>query len=512
MRFLRYLLPCFLLVSSAFAALPAAMVWECRVGGSGASQNNGGGFLSGTSGVPVDYSIQDANHFTSTAFKMKTTKNAIWNSSGTAFDTADVNNVLHITAGTGWLAGWYQITAVDVNATATLDRNLVTSTYTANSGTGCLGGAFKIGGTLDDDFFEAKIAGNTIWIAAGTYTLGETIASTVVGTAIAPITVTGYNSSRGDAPVGSNRPLLNCGTYLFGLETYSIHNHLQFTGSGSFVVYLYGTYETFVNCKFSTTSLTGPAFETSSGGACTLIGCELSARKGSAFQQQSVSHRLINCYIHDSATGIRSLANGLFVYGCVIETCTTGIDSGSSADLRIIGNTIRNCLTGISGSSSYGSSFINNIIADCVTGASWTTATPINFWDYNCWSNNDTAVSNVTKGSHDVTADALLVSGTAKGTDGVTSASGLVFTAATNPFGSVTTSDCLNITVAGTGATLGVYVISSVDGAGQLTLATSAGASKTGITYCITLGTDFTLGAGSPCFNAGLKLGSDVGL
>jgi hypothetical protein len=168
-------------------------------------------------------------------------------------------------------------------------------------------------------------------------------------------------------------------------------------------------------------------------------------------------------------------------------------------------------LVGVEAGTADSGTFVNNIIADCVTGAS-SVAVENQWWDYICWSSNGTDVSNVTKGSHDITADALLGSGVAEGTDGATNAGGTVFTAASNPFGSVTTSDCLNIIEAGTGATLGVYVISSVDSAGQLTLATSAGASKTGIDYCIVLGTDFTLGAASPCLDAGLQIGSNMGV
>jgi len=510
MRFLRYLLPFFLLASSVFAALPAAMTWEVRVGNAngGASQNNGGGFLSGTSATPVDYSIQDANHFTSTAFKMTAAdRSKVWNSSGTAFDTADVNNVLHLTAGTSWTAGWYQVTAVDGNSTATLDR-VVAGSYTANSGTGCLGGAFKIGGTLDDNFFEANAAGNTIWIAAGTYSLGESIDIASDGTSAAPIIASGYNSSRGDRPTGNNRPLMSCGAYYWThTAQYRNYYHLQFTTTASRTALVTPVYSQIVNCKatsFSTVANKAGFWSGTYGTA--YIGCEGISRLGYGFSVGS-GGSVISCYAHDSDTGIYNPVGS--VSGCVVDTCQTGIFMGGAYD--IVNNTIRNCVLGISAGTVDLSSILNNIIADCVTGAS-SVAVENQYWDYNCWSNNGTDVSNVTKGSHDVTADALLVSGTAKGTDGATTVSGLVFTAASNPFGSVTTSDCLNITVAGTGATLGIYAISSVDSPGQITLATSAGASKTGITYCIVLGNDFTLSAGSPAFNAGLKLGSDVGL
>jgi len=511
MRLFKRLLLFFLLSSSAFGALPAAMVWEVRVGNAngGASQNNGGGFLTGTSATPVDYSIIDANHFTSTAFKMTTAKNAIWNSSGTGFDTADVNNVLHITAGTGWLAGWYQVTAVDGNSTATLDRSLAAaSTYTANSGTGCLGGAFLIGGTLDNDFFTAIVPGNIVHVAQGTYTSGENVSSAKAGTALLPITIVGYHDTRGDNPTLDDRPLITTANYQCGIGSYWLIHNIRFTTTYSSGIQMNG-YDVFVNCKATNTSTSAnyPAFNVANA---IFVGCEAESRLGYGFSVSSGS--LFSCYTHDSKTGI-VCGTGMSINNCVVDTCQKGIDTVDTTRVSCTNNTIRGCLKGISGDGANANIFVNNIIADNVTGASWTTAQLINFWDYNCWSNNGTAdVSGVSKGSHDVTADALLVSTTAKGTDGATGATGLVFTAATNPFAGVTTGDRLNITVTGTGATLGVYVVSSVDSTGQLTLATSAGASKTGITYCLVKGSDFTLGAASPAFNAGLKLSSDVGL
>jgi hypothetical protein len=310
-------------------------------------------------------------------------------------------------------------------------------------------------------------------------------------------------------PVGANRPLINGGSYSWAhTGQYHNFNHLRFTTTGTSSAFATHAYSTVINCKASqkSTVSANSAFAAASTNVIWIL-CEGDSLLGYAFSPYD--SKMIACYAHDSKQGV----DGPYgeVIGCVIDTCQTGIDCGS-ARVEIFGNTIRNCVLGIEAGTIDSSVFINNIIADCVTGASLVTSLPTQLWDYNCWSNNGTDVTNVTKGSHDVTADALLVSGTAKGTDGVTSASGLVFTAATNPFGSVTTSDCLNIVETGTGATLGVYVISSVDGAGQITLATSAGASKSNIDYCIVLGSDFTLSSGSPCFNAGLKLGSDVGL
>jgi len=247
------------------------------------------------------------------------------------------------------------------------------------------------------------------------------------------------------------------------------------------------------------------------GGTTALYGCEAVSLRGRAFNISS-TNKIYGCYAHDSKVGILSNGNNNSIIGCVVDTALGGIAYGANSGQMIIGNTIRNCSTGINGTTATAVMALNNIIADCELGADASADQPLNIWDYNCWSNNTADTTFVTQGSNDVTADALLGSAIAEGTDGATDAGGTVFTAASNPFGSVTTSDCLYIFEAGTGATVGVYNISSVDGAGQITLARSAGASKTGIDYRIVEGTDFTLGAGSPALNVGIDAATFCGV
>jgi hypothetical protein len=127
-----------------------------------------------------------------------------------------------------------------------------------------------------------------------------------------------------------------------------------------------------------------------------------------------------------------------------------------------------------------------------LTGANWTTATQIVDVPKCVWYGNTTDVSGVSKGAANTTGtDPQFTSGVIKGTDGETNSSpGTTFTSTGSNFSTVSTSDTL-VVKAGSGASLGVYVISAVAPGGdntKLTLATSPGASKTGITFGIVLG------------------------
>jgi len=110
MRLLKRLLPFLLLCSSAFAALPAAMVWEVQTGGS--QKQTAGDLLAAQAEECVDYSQNAAAHFNSTAFKMtKPTGLRSGTRPARPFDAADVNNVPTYHGWYGWTAGWYHVTA-----------------------------------------------------------------------------------------------------------------------------------------------------------------------------------------------------------------------------------------------------------------------------------------------------------------------------------------------------------------------------------------------------------------
>jgi hypothetical protein len=183
----------------------------------------------------------------------------------------------------------------------------------------------------------------------------------------------------------------------------------------------------------------------------------------------------------------------------------------------MIGNTVRNCKIGIysAGASSFFA--INNIITDCFVGVQWDSAIAENIWAYNCFYGNTTPRTGVTAGTTDIATDPALTGTIGKGTDGASVATSKVFTSASAPFASVTTSDYLVIFAGtGTGIVLGVFAITSVASIpGQITLATDPTNGTNNISSCtfgVVKGSDFTLTVGSTCLDAGLDAATYSGV
>src|ERR1044071_7124465 len=104
-------------------AISVNTYWDVRTTG---SDNNGGGFVIGSSGT--DYSQQDASQYSGTnlASTNGTTNPSVVTSATHNFVAADVGNIIRITAGSNWTTGYYQIVSVSSNA-ATLDRAVGTA-------------------------------------------------------------------------------------------------------------------------------------------------------------------------------------------------------------------------------------------------------------------------------------------------------------------------------------------------------------------------------------------------
>ena len=217
MKKLIYILILLLISVSAQAAINATMVWETRATG---AQTNGGGYKPGASGS--DFSQQDAAQYALTGVTTAAA-DAICLSASAAADM--VGNTCYIVSGTNFTTGWYEIISVSVGVSFTVDRNCTSAAGSA--GVINIGGAFKFGGALDNDFTEAVVAGNTSHIKNGSYTLAENISQTSVGTKDAPITWIGYNATRNDACNGDNRPFFTCADYTFTFAGYSIFKNIQ---------------------------------------------------------------------------------------------------------------------------------------------------------------------------------------------------------------------------------------------------------------------------------------------
>jgi hypothetical protein len=169
-------------------ALPAGTVFEVRPG-VGSDTTAGGGFVAGSSGT--DYSQQNSAQYNAT--DLASVSSLVVSSASHNFVAADVGNLIHITAGSGFTAGYYQIVSVSANQ-ATLDRS---------PGTAGVGGTYYVGGAMAtvSNALANCTPNNTIWVkATGTYTVSA-VQNISIDSHTAPgnpLAIIGYTSTRGD--------------------------------------------------------------------------------------------------------------------------------------------------------------------------------------------------------------------------------------------------------------------------------------------------------------------------
>lgn len=370
-------------------AIATTTVWEVRTSG---TTTAGGGYDSALGGT--DYSQQDAPQLSLVDIATDGAGTGLSSATG-GFTAAMVGNIIYLTGG-GTTAGWYEITAHTDTNNVTIDRSAGAS---KTGVTGNVGGAFALGGSLDDEFFDAHVSGNTCWIKAGTYTLTETIqkarCTSPYGSPALPYKVIGYNSSRGDTPTGDNRPLLACGAYSFGIsnDEFTLEN-IRATGTGTYVLgYFYASNYIF-NCKAENSS--GTANRTAIGGGSytnNFIACEAVSTNGYAF---GANAQTFFCYAHDSAIGAYyGTASVLSIF----DTCTDyGVRSVGTNGLYC-NNVFYNCGEGWSGYSVTRENLLfNNIFHSCTTGVSQPSTDGWSPLLYNSFYNCTTDVTNISKG------------------------------------------------------------------------------------------------------------------
>jgi hypothetical protein len=299
-------------------ALDATTVLEYGTGG---NQNNGGGYASGVSGAGTDYSQSDS-YYREWLDLACTANSTTVTSAGGNFDSSIVGSILNIytAPGTGNTAGLYCVmTYVDPN-TITIDRVIGTSNNMTN-------GYGRVGGRLLvplDAHFEQMVGGNKAWIRGGTYTYTAAISvASTSSTATAPIVFEGYNTTRGDAPTGTNRPILNMSSNGLTFGQYWRTSHVRYDGSRSGQTLVSGgTGGIAYNCSFNNSGAS--ATSSASQSFTYYILCELTAASGVALA--GGTNNLLYCYLHDSLTGasFASTNTGRFFY-CVFDTLTNGL-------------------------------------------------------------------------------------------------------------------------------------------------------------------------------------------
>lgn len=474
-------------------AIASAMVWEVRSTAT-ASNVNGGGFKTGASGV--DYSQQDAAQYNLTGGASAGAGAVILHASAAA---DMVGNVGHLISGTNSTAGWYEITAVSVGVSITVDRNCTTGVGASI--------VFNVGGalaTLDTWSSTANTltAGNKIYLKGSLTAIGGSISLNAGTTGAGPIILEGYATARGDLPLGATRPMIACGANTLTLGAYNVMRNVQLTGTNTSVIITQSP-SRMEYCKVtnSSTTTTRVAINAASNSSAIITGCEAISYRGSAISMGS-NTTIIGCYIHDSVSGIINVVGGGAILYCIIAcNSTNGISaSGTNAQAPVVfGNTIYGSEaqtgTGIavaSGQTTF--AFLNNIIYGLATGIADSAGLALNYYSYNTFSNNGTNSTGVTAGPNQLTT-APQFAGVAQitGTNGTTSAS--VLTSAGANFASVTDNvDFVNL-ISGTGITAAQYLITAHTST-TLTLSSAPGTSAVADkVFQITTGKNFGIGS-----------------
>ena len=372
-------------------ALSTSMVFEFRANG---TSNGGGGFVTGASGT--DYSQQDSVQIARTDLVIDATTDTDITSAATPFTTAEVGNLINITAGTGFTVARYEITAVAAGV-CTLDSAV--GTLGSTGGSGSMGGAM----TLNDyNITPVSLNGQIAYIANdATHTLTAAIALNTTTTS-GKILVEGYNTTRGDSPTGSSRPLVAAGAYAVDIESQFLWVNFRFTGTSTAIVGTSssrrgGLYNVSINNSSGTASR--DAFDVPTGSNYIAAHCELQSVNGFAVVAGGDTH-LYGCYIHDSDVGV--LGNSSYTMSmshCIIDTCSEGVGS-DTADLyaSITNTTIYNCTKGVD-LDEWEGIFMDNIIDSCTTGFE-VDAVSFGIIDYNNWSNNTADISVASKGAN----------------------------------------------------------------------------------------------------------------
>lgn len=195
-------------------ALNAAIVWEVQTGG---SDNNGGGFKAGASGVDRSQQTSAQVAIDNSAITTSITTSVITFTAGYSPSANDVGNVVQMLTGTNVTAGFYEITSVVAGTSWTVDRNVVTSGTTTDA-TGKMGGCLATPGKAG----AAAVANNGCYIKSGSYTITSASSNIAGGCVSWPASsggaegfIQGYGSSRNDY---GTKPVLTAS----GISTFTV--------------------------------------------------------------------------------------------------------------------------------------------------------------------------------------------------------------------------------------------------------------------------------------------------
>jgi len=365
--------------------LNANCIWEIRTDGDDA---NGGAFRSGASGT--DFSMQASAQKSGTDLTMHPTLNTRVQPVVAGVAAADVGNVINITAGTGWTAGWYEITSQD-GTYWTLDRSPAAAGST-NSGTYAMGGALASPGRLGQALsnLNSGVSGMRCYIRSGTYTITTTTANVSGGRISLPasrmLLVEGYQATRGDL---GTPPEINAGTQTaFTIFTTNgqFNNgqqhvvNLRFNGNNRTGVSGLQTQNTYKDKVWKCVAVNCLSFGFNSGNAdhieCLATAC------GVGFTGSSAG-TFTNCVAKSNTTGFVVAINGVYTnclahsntadgfnlsgnYSSTFINCTSHANNGDGFDFASYGmNVCINCLATNNGGFGFNLPFADNMLLNC---------------------------------------------------------------------------------------------------------------------------------------------------
>ena len=331
-------------------AIPATQVWEVRP--TNGTANAGGGFDPSVASPGTDYSQQDAVQIAYTDLVIGGTTTRL-TSAGNAFTSAHVGNTIAITGGTGFTTGLYSVRSVSGSA-ATMDRSVGTGGSTG--GTGNLGGA-RSGFTVGTTTLQASlVAGNKTWVKNEAW--NEAVSFTVAGSTTQPMVIEGYNTSRGDVPTGSSRPVNNRASAAGDGITLTVGNYrfynIMVTAAGDAGVSTSSSIM-MVNCRLY--GNTGEGFEPTSGGGHTFINCEFDTNGTQGVGGTQFLGTLLGCYSHDNTGGGTTAPNSQATYlFCIFEANSAYNVSEGGGTLQMLNCTVN----GAVGATADGVIYTNN--------------------------------------------------------------------------------------------------------------------------------------------------------
>lgn len=380
---------------------PASTVWEIRpVNG---NDSNGGGFVPGLGGT--DFSQQNAAqfNFTDLVSANGTTNPCIVTSVSHNFAAADVGNIMHISAGTNWTTGWYEIVSAAANA-ATLDR-ACGSAAALTGGTWFEGGALKTLGQFST--ITTSLGGYAYMKAEATVTTTAMITVNTPSSGVNSAGVIGYTTTRGDggqvtiqATANFSNPILNMGGQALGMLNFIFDCNSQTNVGG---IWFENSEQYARNIKV--TNCAGGASIWFQNGVqhtcthCTVTGGPAAAHPGISDNGSGTGP---NFCLDCTATGMNNQSGFSFSGTGTCIRCISGNNSGVASDGIFTGTSwfvCSNCVAYANGRdglrnncSSLCTVTVENLVSygntGCGINLSSSDTGPTVIWDYNSYGGN----------------------------------------------------------------------------------------------------------------------------